>query len=169
MQPEIIKKDQIYLAGMSFYGDPFDTSNAWTEENQIGRLWQRFMDYLKSQGPHLSSHFIPGASYELHLYGPETEETGVFEVFVGLGMKNLAYLPLDLVGKVLPAATYAVFTLQGRAIMTDWDREIADWLEGSDYQDAYPFNFQYYDARFVGLDRIEDSTLDVYLPIEKKP
>ena len=46
MQPKIIRADQIMLVGMSFYGDPFETSAGWMEENQIGRLWQRFMAYL---------------------------------------------------------------------------------------------------------------------------
>ncbi len=167
MQTEIIHKDRIYLAGLSFFGDPFDTSNPWTEENQIGRLWQRFMDYLSSHAAALGDHFIPGASYELHLYGPETEETGQFEVFVGMAMDDLAHLPLGLVGRALPAVTYAVFTLKGRAIVEDWDRDIAAWLDENGYEEAYLYNFQYYDSRFLGLGRVDDSALDVYVPIKK--
>ena len=38
------------LVGLSFYGDPFDTSGVWTEENHIGRTWQRLMSYLEQHG-----------------------------------------------------------------------------------------------------------------------
>jgi hypothetical protein len=47
MEPRIIEKDQIILVGFSFFGDPFATSAGWTEENEIGRVWQRLMAYLE--------------------------------------------------------------------------------------------------------------------------
>ena len=43
MQPTIVQKGEIVLVGMSFYGDPFETSAGWTEENQIGWV----IDYSK--------------------------------------------------------------------------------------------------------------------------
>ena len=41
MDPKIIEKATILLAGFSFYGNPFDTKDPWTEENEIGKVWQR--------------------------------------------------------------------------------------------------------------------------------
>ena len=38
------------LVGLSFFGDPFKSSAGWTEENEIGRLWVRFMAFLEDQG-----------------------------------------------------------------------------------------------------------------------
>jgi hypothetical protein len=32
---------------------------------------------------------------------------------------------------------------------------------------SYKYGIQYYDDRFKGLDKIEESTLDVYVPIKK--
>ena len=167
MQPTIVRKDEINLVGMSFYGDPFETSAGWTEENQIGRLWQRFMNYL-AENAELIPHRVPiHASYELHVYGPETMTKGLFEVFVGIQVEKLISLPVDLLGKVLPATEYAVFTLKGKQISSDWHLEIDQWISEAGYQGAHPFSFQYYDERFKGLDKIEESQLDVYMPVKK--
>jgi len=46
MEPTMIEKRQMILLGFSFFGDPFKISGGWTEENEIGRLWKRFMAYL---------------------------------------------------------------------------------------------------------------------------
>ena len=167
MQPKIITEKSIILAGMSFYGDPFDTSNAWTEENQIGRLWQRLMRYFERNRDALSWDLHQTANYEVHIYGPETETEGLFEVFVGFKITDISLVPYDMVVKVLPPTGYAIFTLTGKAIFEDWEKEIRAWLDENSYQDAYPYNFQYYDQRFKGLDRIEESQIDVYIPIEK--
>jgi len=48
----------------------------------------------------------------------------------------------------------------------DWEQEILAWLDQNGYRESYPFNFQYYDARYKGLDSVDDSEIDVYLPIE---
>lgn len=167
MQPKIVKQEMIILAGMSFYGDPFDTSSTWTEENQIGLLWQRFMAYFQDHADELEINFHQASICEVHIYGPETETTGIFEVFIGLRIDDLANIPYDLTVKVLPPIKYAVFTLTGKAITSDWEKEIGTWLDTNDYREAYPYNFQYYDDRFKGLDRIEESTLDIYVPIEE--
>ena len=167
METKIIDENSIILAGMSFYGDPFDSSDAWSEENQIGRLWHRFMTYLERHQDFLDGAMHQGASYEVHIYGPETETKGLFEVFVGLRISEVANVPFNLTVKILPAATYAVFTLTGKAIMEDWEKEMRAWLEQQGYREAYPYNFQYYDARFKGMDRINESQIDVYIPIEK--
>ena len=50
MEPKLIEWGPTLLAGFSFYGDPFAESAGWTEENEIGRLWQRYFDYLAAQG-----------------------------------------------------------------------------------------------------------------------
>ena len=44
--PEIIEAGPMTFVGFSFFGDPFQLSGGWTEENEIGRLWSRFMAYF---------------------------------------------------------------------------------------------------------------------------
>lgn len=168
MEPKIIQEEMILLAGMSFYGDPFETSSAWSEENQIGCLWRRLMTYINSHKDTLAWHSYQVPYYEVHIDGPETETEGLFEVFVGLQISDLDDLPFDLVVKVLPSSQFAVFTLEGKAITEDWDSKISRWLSENGYREAYPYNFQYYDHRFKGMDRIDESCIDVYIPIKTK-
>jgi len=167
MQPTIVRKNKITLVGVSFYGDPFETSAGWTEDNQIGRLWQRLMAYL-AKNPDKIKHPVPvQASYEVHIYGPETMTKGLFEVFIGIAVERLETVPVDFLIKVLPTAEYAVFTLKGKQISSDWHLEINEWIAAAGYEHAHPYSFQYYDARFKGLDQIEESQLDVYMPVKK--
>ncbi len=167
MEPVITQKSEIKIAGMSFFGDPFDTSDVWTEENQIGRLWQRFMGYFQQNADAIKHKTPDNALYEVHIYHPETMEKGLFEVFVGLEVEQLEAVPVDLVVKILPASEYAIFTLTGNQIASDWDMEIEEWFFRSEYQRNHPFSVQYYDERFKGVENISTSILDVYIPVEE--
>jgi predicted transcriptional regulator YdeE len=168
MQPTIVQKDEIILIGVSFYGDPFETSAGWTEDNQIGRLWQRLLTYLAENPDKIQHPVAEQASYEVHIYGPETMTKGLFEVFIGVAVEQLETVPVDLLVKVLPATKYAVFTLEGEKISSDWHLEIDQWIKAAGYEHAHPYSFQYYDARFKGLDRLAESQLDVYMPVKKR-
>jgi predicted transcriptional regulator YdeE len=168
MEPiTILEKPQTLLVGLSFFGDPFATSAGWTEENEIGRLWNRFMTYMSAY-PHQIKHLVNREqAYEVHLEHEETLEKGYYEVFVGMEVAQIEDVPIELLVKVLPPATYAVFALKGQQITSDWDRIIGQWMSGAGYERAYPYGFELYDRRFKGLDKIEESELDVYLPIKK--
>lgn len=165
MQPKIIASRQIILAGMSFYGDPFDTHSGWDEENHIGHLWKRFSRFLSQKG----EAFQPRALYEVHIDLEETREKGLYEVFVGYQVTRIAGVPVELSIKVLPPTQYAVFTFQGEQITSDWEKLLEGWLASSGYQSSNTYNFQHYDARFKGMDRLSESELDVYFPIQKLP
>jgi predicted transcriptional regulator YdeE len=169
MIPKIIEPKEIVMTGMSFFGDPFNTHAGWDEDNQIGQLWKRLFTFLKNhpEGKRLLSR---NEWYEVHLYGPETSEKGLFEVFVGVDfdIKVIAELPAELLIKHLPATQYAVFTLSGDQISSDWEKMIMEWLFASDYESNGNFGVQLYDERFKGMDRMDESILDVYVPIKKK-
>lgn len=164
----IIQKDQLLLAGFSFFGDPFSASAEWTEENEIGRLWGRFMTYMATHRAALAFALHPETGYEVHLHQPETASTGFFEIFVGVEVATVRDVPVELVIKVLPAAQYALFTLTGQDIIQDWSSEMDDWLTTHDYVSAARYGFQVYDHRFKGMDRLEESAIDAYVPIIHK-
>ena len=167
MEPSIIDKGQIMLLGFSFFGDPFRFSGGWSEENEIGRLWNRFMAYYGQHGARMKHVTSDQAMYEVHIQHQETETTGEYEVFVGLEVEALENVPVEMTVKILPAVSYAVFTLRGEQITSDWHKMIyQDWMAGSGYQSAHDYGFQRYDQRFKGLDRIQDSVLDVYVPVK---
>jgi len=167
VEPQLIDKDQIILVGLSFFGDPFKFSGGWTEENEIGRLWKRFMAYLQEAGEQIRHVTAGGGFYELHIDHPEMERTGEYEVFVGLEVDRLEDVPVRLSIKILPPTRYAVFTLVGQQIVTDWSQEMTDWLARSGYQRAYAYGFQYYDERFKSVQQIDESVLDAYVPVRK--
>lgn len=167
MQPATLLKPEILLVGLSFYGDPFDTSNMWSEDNHIGRTWQRLMSFLQKRPAAIQHRAALDIFYEVHIYGDETNTLGLFEVFVGVPVERIEALPVELSVKVLPATEYAVFTFSGEAIISDWVLEIDDWITAAGYERAYPYSAQCYDPRFKGLDRLADSVLDVYLPVRK--
>ena len=169
MQPKILEPRQFMLAGMSFYGDPFDTHSGWDEDNQIGLLWKRLMAYFQ-KNPDLAYLLSARNWYEVHIYSDETQTRGLFEVFVGVecAPDQIATLPPQLLVKNLPETQYAVFTFQGEEISADWEKILSDWLTSSGYQSTGNYNFQFYDDRFKGLDHLAESVLDVYVPIKKK-
>jgi len=173
MQVEFVEKGTMALAGMSYYG-PL-TGEGWSRENPIGQLWERFNQFF-DRSPSFSQHQAvnPGIGYEISIWNEEElQASKSFYLFVGVEVAQLEEMPLELVGKVLPAGTYAHLTPKGREITT-WERAFYDeWLPGSGYELAarggYHFQIQAYEeGRFKGLgDLIEESEIDVYIPVEK--
>lgn len=171
MKPKIIQKEGLLLAGFSFFGNPFEEKDPWSEENEIGKLWRRLMTFIQQNASAVDRLAAQkDVFYEVHLSHPDTQVTGEFEVFVGLAVSSPTDVPVEWVVKVLPPSQYAVFTLVGEQINQDWPQMIyQEWLPQEGYAAAYPFNFQYYDHRFKGMDRLVDSVIDVYVPIQKLP
>ena len=169
MQPRIIESEQITLVGMSFYGDPFNTHAGWDEDNQIGLLWKRFIAFVQKNSKY---SFLSQTEtwFEVHISSDETKTKGLFEVFVGVkcDLQSHPEIPPQLLVKNLPATQYAIFTFAGEQINTDWEKILEDWVGESEFQSSGTYNFQYYDDRFKGLDRLEESVLDVYIPIKLK-
>ena len=166
-EPAIVERSQIILVGFSFFGDPFATSAGWTEENEIGRLWSRFGAYVAHHSDRIKHIRDPEVGYEVHIWQEETAATGHFEVFVGVEVARLEDVPVELSVKLLPPATYAVFTLHGDQITSDWPKRIySEWMPGSGYEVAHSFMFELYDRRFKGMDHLDESALDAYIPVK---
>jgi predicted transcriptional regulator YdeE len=166
MKPKIVELDEILLLGFNFFGEPFQFSGDWSEENEIGRLWVRFVSYLAEHRGRIRHVKDDRAMYEVHIYHADTERTGEFEVFAGLEVERLEDVPVVLSAKVLPAATYALFTLQGEEITSDWPWLVGtEWLPDAGYEMTGGYSFQRYDERFKGMQRIAESVLDVYIPV----
>jgi len=168
MDVKIVEWDQMILVGMSFYGDPFAESGGWTEENEIGRLWDRFMAYLTAHAAALRHTTEEQVAYEVHVAGEEAASKGFREVFVGVEVEHLADVPVELLVKVLPAATYAMFTLRGEEIASDWSMSIGQWMqENPAYASDATYGVQRYDERFRDVDHLAESVLEVFVPVKK--
>ncbi len=166
MEPKIVETGQMILVGLGFYGDPFRMSAGWTEENEIGRLWSRFMSFLGQHQGRIKHAKAEQVAYELCFYHEETLSTGEFEVFAGIEVDRLEDLPLEMSVKILPPATYAVFTLEGDQIGADYYLKIAaEWLPEAGYESDYRYSLQRYDERFKGIDNLAESVVEVYIPV----
>lgn len=173
MQVWMVEREPIILAGMCYYG-PL-TGEGWSRENPIGQLWDRFNRFFDKTPSFSEARAVNAAiGYEISIWDEqELRESKCFYVFVGIEVDQLDDMPLELVGKVLPASTYAHLTPKGPGITT-WESAFYDeWLPGSGFQLAahgdYHFQIQAYEeGRFKGLgELIEESEIDVYIPVEK--
>ena len=161
MKPEIVEKGKITLVGMPFYGDPFKDQKGWSSENEIGKLWGRFVSKVKTV-----KNRVGETAYEVHIEPEEYEQTKNFFVFVGVEVDKVDDLPLEMFVKILPPSKYAVFTLKGKEITSNWpDMIYKKWLPKSGFEEAHKFTIEYYDERFKGTDDPE-SELDIYVPIK---
>lgn len=169
MEPSIIYEKNLFLVGMNFYGDPFNTHTFWHEENEIGHLWDRFMSFLNENPDSIKNSIKKNVFLEIFITTEKSMEIGLFEVFVGVLVDKIEEIPLNCVAKQLPATNYAVFTLKGNEITSDWHNQIYNkWLPESEYESPYNYNIKYYDERFKDINQIKDSELDVYIPVIKK-
>jgi predicted transcriptional regulator YdeE len=168
MEPKILQSCQFTLVGMSFYGDPFSNASSWCEENEIGSLWHRFMQLITQNPDAIKERRCKDQLMEIHFETDESAEKGYFEVFVGATVNRLVDVPLSCVVKILPPTEYAIFTLVGEAITSDWAMAIdTDWFSQSGYEISHPYNIQLYDDRFKGFENMVESALDVYIPIRQ--
>lgn len=169
VEAKIIYEETIFLLGMDFYGDPFSNHTFWDEKNEIGHLWKRFKSFLNKYPELIKNRFRKNAYLEVFITTEESMTMGLFEVFVGVLVEKIEDIPLNCVAKQLPATNYAVFTLKGNEITSDWQNQVYNkWLSKSGYESPYNYNIQYYDERFKGMDQIKESAIDVYIPVRKK-
>ena len=78
---------------------------------------------------------------------------------------DLHEIPLGTFAVVLPASTYATFTLRGPIGQLGKLKSYArkTWIPSSKYKLKYPYWYEMYGDRFKGMDPA--SELDLYFPI----
>jgi AraC family transcriptional regulator len=162
--PKITQKKKITLVGMDFFGNPFEKAGGWSEQNEIGRLWKRFENFYKNKKNSIKNP-VSESGYELWIDFEGEKETKNKYIFVGVEVERIEDLPLELVAKILPETRYAVFTLKGSEIKSDWSVIWKKWLPEAGLKTSFDFMMEFYDCqRFKGMDN-PDSELDIYVPI----
>lgn len=171
MEVEIVEREPLVLLGVDYYGP---VRSARGEETPIDTLWNRFAAFCRNRWHTIEGLVVDDeVSYEVHMWNQEElEEEQHFLAFIGIEVEKLIKTPVELVGKIIPAGRYAKITLEGEEI-DNWEELVyEDWLEDSDYQvklfGVYSLDYQRYDEdRFKGVDNLEESELDVFVPIEE--
>jgi AraC family transcriptional regulator len=161
----VTNKRKITLVGMDFYGNPYKEAAGWSMQNAIGQLWKRFSAFYEKKKGSIK-HLVSESGYELWVDFEGKEDPKDDYIFVGVAVKKVQDLPLELVARVLPETKYAVFTLKGEEIKSDWPSKAAtQWLTDTGLKRSYPYIIEYYDVkRFQGLDN-KDSQMDIYVPV----
>jgi hypothetical protein len=165
MKTELVHRPSMLLGGVGFYGDPFRQKAGWDAENEIGKTCDRFTAYVAEHPVRPYACGVP-CFYEVHVYGAETATKGYFEVFVGEEV-NTAELPTALSAKFFPASDYLRITLSGEEISGDWWRTLdTELIPAYGVRRGAQFIIQAYDGRFKGMDRLAESTMEAYIPVE---
>jgi AraC family transcriptional regulator len=165
---EITGEKTLKLVGCVYYGDPFHSSEEWSIENEIGILWNRFFRLCQTYGDILQEEAVNDFAYEVHIQPDDYKQTGKFYVYVGIEVKELEIMPVEMFCKVLPATKYAIFTFKGEDMFKGCEYIWNYWLPGSGYEEAHPFMVQaYHKNRFMGMENPE-SEVDFYVPVKKQ-
>ena len=161
MEPKIVKKDAVKLIGIMYHGD----NKNW----EIPKMWEEFLPLMKK----IPNSLPTREAYGLCFYTESYSKTGLFYYMAGVPVSSLEEIPMELVGKTLPASEYAVFAHKGplngkaKTIMDTYKYAYGTWLPNSRYVNAHGFDFEYYDERFKGNED-PHTEIGVWIPIRKR-
>jgi predicted transcriptional regulator YdeE len=134
--------------------------------NSIGQLWQKFNRFY-SRKKDTIKNLVSESGYELWLDSEDAEDNKEQYIFVGVEVSKLTKPPLELVARILPSTKYAVFTLKGNEIKSDWPtKSCGEWLTAAGLKRSHKYIIEFYDSqRFKGIDD-PTSELDIYVPVK---
>ncbi|BDZ70780.1 GyrI-like domain-containing protein [Methanobacterium petrolearium] len=156
------------LVGCVYYGDPFHSNEEWSTENEIGVTWSRFQRLCYFHDEMLHKEALGDVAYEVHIQPDDYKDTGNFYVYVGVEVKNLDEMPIEMFGKTLPSTKYVVFTFKGEDMFNGGNYIWNEWLPDSKYDESYPYMVLAYDKnRFRGINDPK-SEVDFYVPVKLK-
>jgi AraC family transcriptional regulator len=156
MEPRIVELPQFYVVGVGVFGDG--------KSGLFPKAWDIYM--RKQKDMQLKK---PNVGYGVEYYTEEFEKEHKWFYMACGEVESLNNIPSSMVGKVIPAHKYAVFTSKGSTseLHKIFQYVYHEWLPKSKYKIADWFDFEYYDERFKGMDRL-DSEIDIYIPIVEK-
>jgi AraC family transcriptional regulator len=157
MEPRFVEKGEWLLAGVACFGEP------------SGGLFKRAWDRLGKRLCNIGNRVNEREAFGLELYGPEFHIERLWTYLAAVEVTSLEGLPMDMVARKIPAATYAVFTVHGaiEAIGPAFRQIYDTWLPRSGYELRHPYDFELYDERF-DIGAPDRSAMDIYIPVAKK-
>ena len=167
-EPVITEDKVLKLSGMVYFGNPVHTHEGWNIENEVGKLWNRFMKACMDKPEVIKKHSIePKIAYEAHIaYAGESDQE--YHIFVGMETLRPIQEPVEFFYKEFPSTKYAVFTAKGVNMAEQMEEVYTEWLPNSPYVESYPLMIQRYDQdKFKGLED-ESSEIDFMIPIKER-
>jgi AraC family transcriptional regulator len=161
MEPNFVNKDSFMVIGVEVTTDT-------TKDRNIEKAWKELIQRCSEINCLIPEHKCFGIESYIRnskIRSGEFTYTACFEV------SSLDKVPEGMVGKVIPANTYAVFTHIGSTedLDTTYNYIYGSFLLNSGYElcssDNGNYDFEYYNEDFK--DGKEDSKLYVYIPVKK--
>lgn len=154
LQPTFVDKDRFFVVGYSDYGAFFDTGD-------IPRLWDRFVPAMNN----IPNRINPTVSYGVEFYHSDFLKTRSWNYMAAVEVSSLDDIPISMVGKVIPARRYAVFTHRGTpdGLPHLFQAIYSEWMPTSGYAPDGHFDLELYDERFRG--DTADSEVDICIPV----
>jgi AraC family transcriptional regulator len=156
MEFRIVELPQFCVAGVVVYGN--------SESGLFLKAWDMYMRLQKKL--RLKN---PDVGYGVESYTDEFFKDRCFFYMACQEVEDLKHLPADMVGKIIPANRYAVFTSKGTVneLSKTFQYVYHEWLPEAKYEIAGPYDFELYDKRFKGTEDPE-SEIDIYVPVTEK-
>lgn len=156
MEPKIVELPEFCVVGVAVYGDG--------KSGLFPLAWDMYMRMVKKIA--LKN---PNVGYGIEYYTEEFEKEHKWFYMACGEVADLSNVPASMVGKVIPAHKYAVFTSRGTldALHKTFQYAYREWLPKSKYEIAEWYDFEYYDERFKGMGK-PDSEIDIYIPVHDK-
>ncbi len=154
MEPKFVEKGKMSVVGMVYYGE--------NKQGEIGRLWERFNPAASA----IKNVVAGSMGYGVCFNDNRTADPN-FCYLACLEVADLTDIPVNMVGKTVPASTYAVFTVAGLAVLHEAYRYIYQtWLPASGYELSGSYDFEAYGEEFDSSDA--SGQLYIYIPVKKR-
>jgi AraC family transcriptional regulator len=167
MEPKIVKKDAIKIAGFALK----TTANGGQSGIKITNFWQEYINGGKCKKLH-SENFVKNHT-EFGACFPENHENGEFVYVIGVEVKDGCEIPNEYHVCVIPEALFAVFSSPSadkanfsNEIQGTWKYIYSEWFPNSGYEFADgKVDFELYDERNMGE---KGNICDIHIPVVKK-
>ncbi len=152
MEPKIVQLDKFMAVGMPYLGK--------NENSEIGQMWDKFMPRMAE-----IKHLAPGPEIAYGLCFQN--QSGLVDYVASLPVTELTDIPEGMVGREVPAQTYAVFECLGiKNIGPTYHYILNEWLPKSGFRPGDGADFEYYPETFNDA-ADPASLLYIYFPIVK--
>lgn len=161
MEYKIVIKEDFKVIGME------GKTSCEDAKVKIPEIWKAFMP----RSEEIKNRVNDKVFYGVCEYDPAMKDNcnccGEFTELVCVEANSLDVIPEGMVGRVIPAAKYAVFTHKGPLanLPETYNYIYGPWKKDSDYEMAEADVFEYYDERFCCCHE-ENSEFDIYIPIK---
>jgi len=158
IQPQIVNKSEFLVIGPAIKCTTEDDENI----KRIPLFWEEAMQKGMLER-------IPNVVDEQICYGICLDfESPNFAYMIAREVDSHEGIPDDMIGRTIPAATYAVFTAKGpitKAVQDATRYIYSTWLPESGYEHAMTADLEVYDERRMSDE--DQSEVDIYIPIVK--